>query len=224
MCQGEAPSGCPSPHSHLCLPLRCRRTNREMQPPIYKRLLVGAGWFAIAEVLLFLVIVSLFAALWSNGEAAALCLEVYPDRQASVFDMGCFSPPWFRARYALIAFLALAALVYCVRAFLWKSPQPAAGEGVSAFVSLPPPLMDFPRVLAGALCCALLPVSALFFVGALAAWADSQHVCPFGNQCSDAQAVMWGGSAIGVLTLGLFIVLLRFLLTKPASTGRRHQA
>jgi succinate dehydrogenase hydrophobic anchor subunit len=189
-----------------------------MQPPIYKRLLVGAGWFAIAEVLLFLVIVSLFAALWSNGEAAAICLEEYPDGQADVFDMGCFSSQWFRALYALIAFLALAGLVSCLRAILRKPRRRTADDGVSAFMPPPPPRMIFLRVLAGALCCALLPVSVLFFLSALAAWADSQHVCPFGNQCSDAQAVMWLGAAVGVLTLGLFIVLLRFWLTKPAST------
>lgn len=195
-----------------------------MQPPIYKRPLVGAGWFAVAEVLLFLVIVSLFAALWSNGEAAAICLDEYPDRQAGVFDMGCFSSPWFRALYALIAFLALAGLAYCLSAILRKPRRRTADDGVSAFMPPPPPRMVVLRVLAGALCCALLPVSALFFLSGLAAWADSQHVCPFGNQCSDAQAVMWLGAAVGVLTLGLFIVLLRFLLTKPASTGRRHQA
>lgn len=182
----------------------------------FRSLLGGAGWFAIAELLLFLVIVSLFAALWSNGEAAAICLDEYPDGQAGAFDMGCFNSPWIRVLYALAAALALAALVYCVRSYLRKSRQPAAGDGVSALSPIQFAGMVFTRVLAGALCCALLPASAFFFFAALAAWADSQHVCPFGNQCSDAQAVMWIGAAVGVLALGLFIVLLRFLLRKPA--------
>lgn len=185
-----------------------------MRAGIYKRALAGFFWFAINELLLLLFIVFSFAALWSNGEAEAICLEEYPERSVGAFGTACYNSPSIRILYALAAVLMLSALVYSLRSFFRKPASSIGDDCVSAFDSLPAGLKVFLKLTTGISCCVLLPVSALFFLAALAAWADSQHVCPFGHQCSDAQATMWFGSTIGVLALGLFIVLLRFLLRK----------
>lgn len=186
-----------------------------MRAGIYKRASAGFFWFAINELLLLLFVVFSFAALWSNGEAEAICLEEYPERSVGAFGTACYNSPSIRILYALAAVLMFSALVYSLRSFFRKPVNGNEDYPDSAFDFISPAMKVFLRFVAGVSCCVLIPVSALFFLAALAAWADSQHVCPFGHQCSDAQATMWFGSAIGVLALGLFIVLLRFLLRKP---------
>jgi len=190
---------------------------RNMQAATYKKALVGICRFVINELLLLLFIVFSFAALGrgANSEAEAICLEEYPEGSASAFGTACDNPPSIRVLYALAAVLVLSALVYSLRSVLNKPANSVDDNYESAFDLLSPALKVFLKFLAGVLCLILLSVSALFFFAALVAWADSQHVCPFGNQCSDAQATMWFGSTIGVLALGLFLVLLRVLAKKP---------
>ena len=187
-----------------------------MQAAPYKRTLVGICRFAVNELLLLLFIVFSFAALsGTNSEAEAICLEEYPEGAAGAFGSACYNSPSIRVLYALAAVLVLSALVFSLKSFLRRPAASVDDDYESAFDLLPPAPKIFLKSLAGVLCLILLLVSALFFLAALLAWADAQHVCPFGNQCSDAQATMWFGSTIGVLALGLFLVLLRFLLKKP---------
>lgn len=184
---------------------------------IYSRALLGIFRFLVNELLLLLFIVFSFAALGggANSEAEAICLEEYPQRAAGTLGSACYNSPSIRVLYALAAVLVLSALVFSLRSFLNKSASSIDDGYASVFDSFPAGLKVFLKFVAGILCLILLPVSALFLLAALVAWADAQHVCPFGNQCSDAQATMWFGSTIGVLALGLFLVLLRFLLKEP---------
>lgn len=184
------------------------------------RALIGVCRFAVNELLLLLFIVFLFGALGkgADSETEAICLKEYPEAQVRAFGTPC-NPPSIRVLYALAAALVLFALVYSLRSFLRKPSNSVDDDYESAFDFLPPALKFFLKFMAIVLCLVLLPVSTLFFAGALGAWADAQHICPFGHQCSDAQAVMWSGSTIGVLAMGLFIVLLRFLL-RNRSGGR----
>ncbi|WP_370677805.1 hypothetical protein [Pleomorphomonas sp. PLEO] len=192
-----------------------------MQAATYKKALVGICRFVVNELLLLLFIVFSFAALGSgeNSEAEAICLEEYPEGTAGAFGTACYNQPWVRVLYALAAVLVLSALIYSLRSFLNKPANQFDDDYESAFDLFSPALKVFCFFVAGVSCCVLLPVSALFSLAALAAWADSLHVCPFGHQCSDAQATMWFGSSIGVLALGLFIVLLRFLLRNRSAVG-----
>lgn len=186
---------------------------------IYSRALLGISRFLVNELLLLLFIVFSFAALsgGANSEAEAICLEEYPEGAAGAFGSACYNSPSIRVLYALAAGLVLSALVFSLRSFLNK-PASSIDDGyASVFDSFPAGLKVFLKFAASVSCCVLLAVSALFFLAALVAWADAQHVCPFGNQCSDAQATMWFGSTIGVLALGLFLVLLRFLLKRRQS-------
>lgn len=190
----------------------------ELPRRIYRRALLGIFRFAVNELLLLLFIVFSFAALsGTNSETEAICLKEHPERSADPFGIACYNQPSIRVLYALAAVLVLSALVYSLMSFLNKPSNSVDDAYASVFDSFPTGLKVFLKFAASVSCCVLLLVSALFFFAALAAWADAQHVCPFGNQCSDAQAIMWFGSTIGVLALGLFLVLLRFLLKRRQS-------
>lgn len=190
-----------------------------MSATIYKKALVGVFLFAVNELLLLLFLVLSFAALGRgvDGEVEAICLDVYPEKATHTFGSPCYNPPFIHVFSALAAALVFVAMVYSLRSFLRK--RASGGNEEPAFDFIPPAMKAFLKFAAGVSCCVLLPVSALFFAGALGAWAHAQDICPFGHQCSDAQAVMWSGSTIGVLAMGLFIVLLRFLL-RNRSGGR----
>lgn len=191
-----------------------------MSASIYKRALVGVFLFALNELLLLLFLVLSFAALGRgvDGEVEAICLEEYPDKATHTFGSPCYNPPFIHVFYALAAALVFAVLVYSLISFL-RRPASSIENHESVLDFLPAEVRDSLEAYAGVLCFLLLPVSAPFFLVALVAWSDSQHVCPFGNQCSDAQAMMWFGCTVGVLVLGLFIVLLRFLLRRRKGVG-----
>jgi hypothetical protein len=67
-----------------------------------------------------------------------------------------------------------------------------------------------------------LIVAMAFGAFGLVAWADALHVCPDGNQCSDARDVMWLSAAAVVTAMAVSVVALRRALrSRRQLPGRR---
>jgi hypothetical protein len=55
-------------------------------------------------------------------------------------------------------------------------------------------------------------IAIIYGVGGLAAWADAQYVCPYGNQCGDARGMMWLSAIVVSASSVVSAVALRILL------------
>ncbi|TKB13070.1 MAG: hypothetical protein E5V75_22580 [Mesorhizobium sp.] len=52
----------------------------------------------------------------------------------------------------------------------------------------------------------------IYGLAGLVAWADAQHVCPYGNQCSDAHTTIWFGAIVVLASSVVCAIALRTIL------------